>query len=245
MLSFPWGLLVRSLFVSCSCYFSRLSLLRKAKHWLMSMASNFSKLYVAAWIVCSFHCHFFWKESGLCSDNCFDFTLHCVFQSAKTNLNVEQVFFSIARDIKQRLAETDSKPEVQITVHTELCLKHHLALCSKKHMLLHCRTRQSRLTTRRIRVPTNQQLLDLHAAAPEETFAFSASIVYYLTLFVPCLAVIGRMSRRHTMIRIWLYLSLLPFFEATTHAFDVAVAIAWGATTVRWISIRWTASYSV
>ncbi|VAH65760.1 unnamed protein product [Triticum turgidum subsp. durum] len=33
--------------------------------------------------------------------------------SAKTNLNVEQVFFSIARDIKQRLAETDSKPEDQ------------------------------------------------------------------------------------------------------------------------------------
>ena len=35
-----------------------------------------------------------------------------VFQSAKTDLNVEQVFFSIARDIKQRLAETDSKAEV-------------------------------------------------------------------------------------------------------------------------------------
>lgn len=34
-------------------------------------------------------------------------------QSAKTNLNVEQVFFSIARDIKQRLSETDSKPEVE------------------------------------------------------------------------------------------------------------------------------------
>lgn len=33
-------------------------------------------------------------------------------QSAKTNLNVEDVFFCIARDIKQRLAETDSKPEV-------------------------------------------------------------------------------------------------------------------------------------
>ncbi|KAF3329986.1 ras-related protein RABE1c-like protein [Carex littledalei] len=31
--------------------------------------------------------------------------------SAKTNLNVEQVFFSIARDIKQRLSESDSKPE--------------------------------------------------------------------------------------------------------------------------------------
>nr|GMD21878.1 ras-related protein RABE1c-like [Ipomoea batatas] len=31
--------------------------------------------------------------------------------SAKTNLNVEQVFFSIAKDIKQRLADTDSKAE--------------------------------------------------------------------------------------------------------------------------------------
>ncbi|XVE79632.1 hypothetical protein DITRI_Ditri14bG0073700 [Diplodiscus trichospermus] len=41
---------------------------------------------------------------------------HCilrktVMQSAKTNLNVEQVFFSIARDIKQRLADTDSRAE--------------------------------------------------------------------------------------------------------------------------------------
>ncbi|CAI0472601.1 unnamed protein product [Linum tenue] len=35
-----------------------------------------------------------------------------VMQSAKTNLNVEEVFFSIARDIKQRLADTDSKSEV-------------------------------------------------------------------------------------------------------------------------------------
>ncbi|RZC77060.1 hypothetical protein C5167_001193 [Papaver somniferum] len=33
--------------------------------------------------------------------------------SAKTNFNVENVFFSIARDIKQRLAETDSKAEPQ------------------------------------------------------------------------------------------------------------------------------------
>ncbi|MBA0740221.1 hypothetical protein Gogos_013440 [Gossypium gossypioides] len=33
--------------------------------------------------------------------------------SAKTNLNVEEVFFSIARDIKQRLADTDSKAEPQ------------------------------------------------------------------------------------------------------------------------------------
>ncbi|MBA0760657.1 hypothetical protein Gotri_023386 [Gossypium trilobum] len=33
--------------------------------------------------------------------------------SAKTNLNVEEVFFSIARDIKQRLADIDSKSEPQ------------------------------------------------------------------------------------------------------------------------------------
>ncbi|CAA0829784.1 Ras-related small GTP-binding family protein [Striga hermonthica] len=33
--------------------------------------------------------------------------------SAKTNMNVEEVFFSIAKDIKQRLAETDSKAEPQ------------------------------------------------------------------------------------------------------------------------------------
>ncbi|OIW03960.1 hypothetical protein TanjilG_30236 [Lupinus angustifolius] len=31
--------------------------------------------------------------------------------SAKTNLNVEEVFFSIAKDIKQRLADTDTKAE--------------------------------------------------------------------------------------------------------------------------------------
>ncbi|OMO97137.1 Small GTPase superfamily [Corchorus olitorius] len=33
--------------------------------------------------------------------------------SAKTNLNVEEVFFSIARDIKQRLADSDSRAEPQ------------------------------------------------------------------------------------------------------------------------------------
>ncbi|XP_022011307.1 ras-related protein RABE1d-like [Helianthus annuus] len=33
------------------------------------------------------------------------------WKSAKTNLNVEQVFFSIATDIKQRLTETDTKAE--------------------------------------------------------------------------------------------------------------------------------------
>ncbi|KAK7245130.1 hypothetical protein RIF29_39965 [Crotalaria pallida] len=34
--------------------------------------------------------------------------------SAKTNLNVEEVFFSIARDIKKRLADRDSRVEVFI-----------------------------------------------------------------------------------------------------------------------------------
>ncbi|XP_039055154.1 ras-related protein RABE1c-like [Hibiscus syriacus] len=33
--------------------------------------------------------------------------------SAKPNLNVEEVFFSIARDIKQRLTNTDAKAEPQ------------------------------------------------------------------------------------------------------------------------------------
>uniref|UniRef100_A0A2P2K7D9 RAB GTPase-like protein A5B n=1 Tax=Rhizophora mucronata TaxID=61149 RepID=A0A2P2K7D9_RHIMU len=40
-----------------------------------------------------------------------DGTKNCVLQSAKTNLNVEQVFFSIARDIKQRLTDSDSRTE--------------------------------------------------------------------------------------------------------------------------------------
>lgn len=34
-------------------------------------------------------------------------------QSAKTNQNVEQVFLSIAKDIKQRLTESDTKAEVK------------------------------------------------------------------------------------------------------------------------------------
>ncbi|KAJ8533803.1 hypothetical protein K7X08_007127 [Anisodus acutangulus] len=35
--------------------------------------------------------------------------------SAKTNMNVEEVFFSIGRDIKQRLAESDSRAEVLVS----------------------------------------------------------------------------------------------------------------------------------
>lgn len=44
-----------------------------------------------------------------------EFALIYGYQSAKTNMNVEDVFFTVARDIKQRLAETDSKPEVCLT----------------------------------------------------------------------------------------------------------------------------------
>ncbi|KAK5841516.1 hypothetical protein PVK06_003837 [Gossypium arboreum] len=39
--------------------------------------------------------------------------------SAKTNLNVEEVFFSIARDIKQRLADTDSKSEALLEIKSK------------------------------------------------------------------------------------------------------------------------------
>uniref|UniRef100_A0A7N0UNS9 Uncharacterized protein n=1 Tax=Kalanchoe fedtschenkoi TaxID=63787 RepID=A0A7N0UNS9_KALFE len=37
--------------------------------------------------------------------------------SAKTNLNVEEVFFSIAKDIKQRLTDTDSKEPTTIKIN--------------------------------------------------------------------------------------------------------------------------------
>ncbi|KAF7804540.1 ras-related protein RABE1a [Senna tora] len=47
------------------------------------------------------------------SDNVNKILVGGFLQSAKTNLNVEEVFFSIARDIKQRLADTDSKAEPQ------------------------------------------------------------------------------------------------------------------------------------
>lgn len=40
--------------------------------------------------------------------------INSFLQSAKTNMNVEEVFFSIARDIKQRLADSDSKTEVNL-----------------------------------------------------------------------------------------------------------------------------------
>ena len=44
------------------------------------------------------------------------FKVHIFLQSAKTNHNVEEVFFSIARDIKQRLSETENKSEVNMEI---------------------------------------------------------------------------------------------------------------------------------
>lgn len=58
-------------------------------------------------------------------------------QSAKTNMNVEEVFFSIAKDIKQRLAETDSKAEVHkfplfvMTILFSVYQKAKLRMCNK------------------------------------------------------------------------------------------------------------------
>lgn len=52
------------------------------------------------------------NSSFYCLPNFYKIKIKLLLQSAKTNLNVEEVFFSIARDIKQRLADTDSKAEV-------------------------------------------------------------------------------------------------------------------------------------
>lgn len=48
-------------------------------------------------------------------------TVYVLLQSAKTNLNVEEVFFSIGRDIKQRLSETDTKTEVNDLIFNINC----------------------------------------------------------------------------------------------------------------------------
>jgi hypothetical protein len=76
---------------------------------------------------------------------------------------VEQVFFSIARDIKTRLAETDSKPEVQITVLNYAPIS--ILFNVLRDLFLLCRTRLSRLT--RQKALTHQQLQDLLAADPK------------------------------------------------------------------------------
>ncbi|RLM99071.1 ras-related protein RABE1c [Panicum miliaceum] len=107
--------------------------------------------------------------------------------SAKTNLNVEQVFFSIARDIKQRLAETDSKPEVQMIA--PIYIWNFISTNDLSNISLHCRRRQSRLTSQ-TRVPSKQLVRDPLAAAHKRCAV--SMIIGYLTLFISRLAVIGR-----------------------------------------------------
>ena len=50
-------------------------------------------------------------------------------------MNVEEVFFSIAKDIKQRLAETDSKAEVHKIPSTFYC-DHSFSLYEKAKIRL-------------------------------------------------------------------------------------------------------------
>ncbi|KAL9266124.1 Ras-related protein [Drosera capensis] len=85
--------------------------------------------------------------------------------SAKTNLNVEEVFFSIARDIKQRLADTDnSRPELVYALFKRglystfaegLCRVQMRQICCSLHLRLTPGTRALDLA---------QLLRDQHAA---------------------------------------------------------------------------------
>ena len=87
----------------CSFFSSRLCRPPKAKLLLMSMVSNSLKPWVATCLIIIFSLNYMWFCHIYIREH---------MQSAKTNMNVEEVFFSIARDIKQRLADTDSKAEV-------------------------------------------------------------------------------------------------------------------------------------
>lgn len=77
----------------------------------------------------------------------------CFFlQSAKTNLNVEEVFFSIARDIKQRLSDSDtSRTEVSCPALVYLIFKRVTALPTnlfdELFSGLNCSRLQSRLVS--------------------------------------------------------------------------------------------------
>jgi hypothetical protein len=51
----------------------------------------------------------------------FNMKAWCGMQSAKTNLNVENVFFTIARDIKNRVAESDSNHPAVCQDLNQLC----------------------------------------------------------------------------------------------------------------------------
>lgn len=88
------------------------------------------------------------------SDICLN-KIFIVKQSAKTNMNVEEVFFSIARDIKQRLAESDSNAEVSSVSFIHLCLPvfhmcvqygHRCLLLSKLSLSLSMQPQSIRIT---------------------------------------------------------------------------------------------------
>ena len=165
----------------------------------------------------------FLPESNLFSDSRSSLTAaFCVLQSAKTNLNVEQVFFSIARDIKQRLAETDSKPEVQIIV--PVYIWNSIATNDLSDISLLCRRKQSKLTSQ-TRVPSKQLVSDPLAAAHKR--CATSMIIGYLMLFISRLAVIGRIWRSHLWYT-WCGCTCVCFhsLKQSPLAVDVAIAIA-------------------
>ena len=158
-----------------------------------------------------------------------------VFQSAKTNLNVEQVFFSIARDIKTRLAETDSKPEVQITVLSYV--PNSILFNVLRDLFLFCRTRPSRLT--RQKAPTHQRLQDLLAAGLKGLLGPGGHCLFDIIQFL--LVCYRKNVKKKAMTYdtdLVVPIFCLPFFEATTLAFDVAVAIAGSYCTLDFQSVE-------
>ena len=100
-ISFPWLLLMLTWWWP---YFQAVPTSKGqalADEYGIKFFETVSKLCCLYWLVG----FFFLSSFFLCCEA-------CELQSAKTNLNVEEVFFSIARDIKQRLADTDSRAEV-------------------------------------------------------------------------------------------------------------------------------------
>lgn len=54
-------------------------------------------------------------------------------QSAKTNLNVNEVFFSIGKDIKQRLADRDARAKVRMNLRIYFHYHHHILQLGQNH----------------------------------------------------------------------------------------------------------------
>jgi hypothetical protein len=99
-----------------------------------------------------------------------------------------------------------------------------------RSIFLLCRTRQLRLTTKQMGVMRHLQPRDLPAAAHKGCTNFP--VIRYLTLFIFCIAVIGKNLKRLLVALMLLYLCLLPLFEATTLAVDVAIAFAGSSCTL-------------